>query len=45
MRPLLMSGNLNDKYPKDIVAYGDGQDNVKRFLRNEAADSKCHVPE
>lgn len=31
-------GNLNDKYPKDM-AYGDGQDNVKRFLRNEAADS------
>lgn len=31
-------GNLNDQYPKDM-AYGDGQDNVKRFLRNEAADS------
>lgn len=31
-------GNLNDEYPKDM-AYGDGQDNVKRFLRNEAADS------
>lgn len=31
-------GNLNDDYPKDMSG-GDGQDNVKKFLRNESSDN------
>lgn len=31
-------GNLNDDYPKDMSG-GDGQDNVKKFLKNESSDN------